>query len=67
MTDFPLLRDLGYILLAATGFVLIARKLNTPTIVASELGQEVQLRLTGVDVAKGEVHFSQVPQQGRNS
>ncbi|CAN5154157.1 cation:proton antiporter [soil metagenome] len=34
MTDFPLLRDLGYILLAATGFVLVARKLNTPTIVA---------------------------------
>lgn len=34
MTDFPLLRDLGLILVAGTAIALLARRLNTPTIVA---------------------------------
>jgi Kef-type K+ transport system membrane component KefB len=33
MTDLPILRDMGIILLAATAFALVARRLNMPTIV----------------------------------
>jgi Kef-type K+ transport system membrane component KefB len=34
MTDFPILRDLGYILLAAAGVVLLARAAKVPPIIA---------------------------------
>ena len=34
MTDFPILRDLGYILIAATAAVLMARALRVPAIIA---------------------------------
>ncbi|MFW6330845.1 MAG: cation:proton antiporter [Gemmatimonadota bacterium] len=34
MTDFPILRDLGYILIAAAGTVLVARRAGVPAIIA---------------------------------
>jgi Kef-type K+ transport system membrane component KefB/voltage-gated potassium channel Kch len=34
MTDLPILRDLGYVVIAATLFVLFGRRINAPTIVS---------------------------------
>ncbi|MGH7443779.1 MAG: cation:proton antiporter, partial [Longimicrobiales bacterium] len=48
MTDFPVLRDLGLILVAGALFVLLARRINMPTIVAYIFAGLVLGPLTGL-------------------
>ena len=48
MTEFPILRDLGLILVAAAIFVLVARRLRAPTIVAYMLAGLVLGPMTGL-------------------
>jgi Kef-type K+ transport system membrane component KefB len=48
MTDFPVLRDLGLILVAGAAFALLARRFNTPTIVAYILAGLLLGPLTGL-------------------
>jgi Kef-type K+ transport system membrane component KefB len=57
MIDFPILRDLGVIIFAATAFVLLAQRLNAPTIVAYILAGLLLGPVTGFLEATDVIHL----------